>query len=132
MPLSTDDRLEILELAARYSHAVDHGDAEAYAGTFTDDGVFAAGGGEPVTGRAALAQTVTARPSDFVMRHFTSNPVIEGDGDSATMQLYIEVKVLGDQPRTLLLGRYRDQLRRVGGAWRFARRDVEVDYAAAP
>jgi hypothetical protein len=45
MPLSTADQLEILDLAARYSQATDHGDGEALAATFTEDGVFEGPGG---------------------------------------------------------------------------------------
>jgi ketosteroid isomerase-like protein len=132
VPLTTQDRLEILELAARYSHATDHGDAEALADTFTEDGVFeVAGMGEPRKGRAAhLAATSAPRPPGLVMRHFTSNPVIEGDGDTATMKLYVEVKNLGAGGQPLLLGCYHDELRREHGAWKFARRNVEVDYRA--
>ena len=64
------------------------------------------------------------------MRHFVSNPVIEGDGDQATMKLYVEVKNLADEAKPLLVGCYHDELRRVDGRWKFARRVVEVDYRA--
>ena len=40
MPLTTADTLEILDLIARYNHAIDSDDGEAYADTYTDDGVF--------------------------------------------------------------------------------------------
>ncbi|MDZ7729253.1 MAG: nuclear transport factor 2 family protein [Dehalococcoidia bacterium] len=45
MALSTDDRLEIQELYARYNHALDFGDASGWAGCFTPDGVFASPNG---------------------------------------------------------------------------------------
>lgn len=131
MTLSLDDRLEILDLAARYSHATDHGDAEALADTFTDDGIFE-GAGEPRQGRAAhVAATQTLAASGLALRHFISNPVIEGDGDRATMKLYVEVKNLGDLDRPMLVGCYHDELRRVEGRWKFARRRVETDYPTA-
>lgn len=129
MTLSIEDRLEILDLAARYSHATDQGDGEALADTFTDDGVFE-GAGEPRKGRAAHVAATNARPPGVVMRHFVSNPVIEGDGDQATMKLYVEVKNLADEAKPLLVGCYHDELRRVDGRWKFARRVVEVDYRA--
>jgi hypothetical protein len=131
MSLSTEDRLEILDLAARYSHATDHGDGEALADTFTDDGIFEIAGMEPRQGRAAHLEAGSApRPEGLVMRHFISNPVIEGDGDSATMKLYVEVKNVAADGKPMLVGCYFDDLRRVNGAWKFAKRRVEVDYRA--
>lgn len=130
MPLTTADQLEILDLAARYSQATDHGDGEALAATFTEDGVFE-GAGEPRKGRAAHIESANApRPPGLVMRHFISNPIIQGDGDAATMLVYVEVKNLGAEAKTLLVGRYHDDLVRQNGAWKFARRFVEVDYRA--
>ena len=38
MALTVEDRLEILQLLARYAHATDGVDAEARADVFTDDG----------------------------------------------------------------------------------------------
>ncbi len=131
MALTIEDRLEILDLAARYSHATDHGDGEALADTFTEDGVFE-GAGEPRVGRAAhVAATNALAASGMVLRHFVSNPVIEGDGDRATMLLYVEVKNLAEPSMPMLVGRYHDELRRVDGRWKFARRLVEVDYPRA-
>ena len=40
MPLSIEDQLDIMELMARYNHAIDGSQPEAWADTFTDDGVF--------------------------------------------------------------------------------------------
>lgn len=131
MALTLEDRLEILDLAARYSHATDHGDGKALADTFTEDGVFE-GAGEPRQGRAAHeAATNGLAASGMVLRHFVSNPVIEGDGDQATMKLYVEVKNLADPATPMLVGCYYDDLRRVDGRWKFARRRVEVDYPRA-
>jgi hypothetical protein len=131
MSLSTDDRLAILELAGRYSHATDHQDAEALANTFTDDGIFEIDGMEPRRGRAAHIQATNApRPAGLVMRHFISNPVIEGDGDTATMKVYVEVKNLAAEGKPMLVGCYHDDLRRVNGEWKFAKRRVEVNYRA--
>lgn len=131
MPLTTEDRLEILDLAARYSHATDHSDGEALADTFTEDGIFEIAGGEPRQGRAAHIEAAsTPRPAGLVMRHFISNPVIEGDGDTATMKLYVEVKNVAAEGKPMLVGCYYDDLRRENGAWKFAKRRVEVDYRA--
>ncbi|HRC63090.1 MAG TPA: nuclear transport factor 2 family protein [Dehalococcoidia bacterium] len=131
MTLSLEDRLDILDLAARYSHASDHGDGRALADTFTEDGIFE-GAGEPRRGRAAHeAATNALAASGLVLRHFVSNPVIEGDGDRATMRLYVEVKNLADPTTPMLVGCYYDELQRIDGRWKFARRRVETDYPQA-
>ena len=40
MALTNDDKVEIQELISRYNKAIDTGDAESWAATFTDDGEF--------------------------------------------------------------------------------------------
>lgn len=55
MALDAADTLEILQLAARYNHAIDYGDPEAWAGTFTEDGTFNTAQGVQ-QGHEALAQ----------------------------------------------------------------------------
>jgi len=52
--LTTDDRVAILDLIARYSHFFDYGPAEKFADTFTDDGVFEFVTRQTVRGRADL------------------------------------------------------------------------------
>ena len=131
MPLSAEDRLEILELAARYNHAFDSMDAEGWANVFTPDAVFDVIGALQVSGHDALVEFGRAQQTG-VTRHFVSNAVIQGDADTATMQLYVELKTLGEQPSTTLLGRYEDELRRIDGAWRFARRTLTTDYSNFP
>lgn len=56
MPLSTRDRLHIMELAARYSFAIDHRMGVEWAGCFTDDGVMISGNSNRVEGRAAFLE----------------------------------------------------------------------------
>ena len=133
MPLSLADRVEILELLGRYAHAIDSGDGEAYAGCFTDDGVIALrSSGLHVEGRDALV--VFAREDHArsgAARHLSNSPIIEGDGDRATMRVYLlrlnhdrsqhERRGLGP------VGVYHDTLRRSGGRWRFERREVFID-----
>jgi len=39
-PMTAEDYFEIQQLYAKYNHAIDSGNADAYADTFTPDGVF--------------------------------------------------------------------------------------------
>ena len=126
MALTTEDRLAILDLAARYNFAIDRGDAEAWASTFTPEGVFDSGRG-PVTGRADL-EGFAREFSQGRMRgteHWNANHVIDGDGDGdhATHRCYLNL-IRGESGESVARAKYRDDLTKVDGAWKFARRVV--------
>ena len=125
MGLTTEDQLAIQGLVARYNHAVDSGEGQDYADTFTADGVLDAGA-LVVEGRDALAAFATGLPSSMRSpRHIATNLVIEGDGDRATVRAYVQMYVLAGEPphpELAVSGKYTDKLVRTGGRWRFERR----------
>jgi hypothetical protein len=125
MALTTEDHLEIYGLVARYNHAVDAGEGPAFADTFTPTGVLDAGQ-LVVEGRNALERFAAGLPStQRAPRHITTNLVIDGDGERATVRAYVQMYVLaGDppEPRLAVSGKYADQLVKAGGRWRFDRR----------
>jgi ketosteroid isomerase-like protein len=125
MALTTEDQLEIQGLVARYNHAVDGGEGPAFAATFTPDGVLDAGH-LVVEGHEALATFAAGLPTSFhAPRHITTNLVMEGDGDRATVRAYVQMYVLaGEPPRPELSvsGKYHDELEKVGDRWVFTRR----------
>ena len=127
MELTSADRMEIQELMARYNHAIDFGDVEAWVGTFVDDGVFHGSMGR-FEGRQALTDFAHGFVRDYPDgRHWINNIVIDGDGETATAACYLHMfRASGDRP-TVATGRYHDRLRRVGGRWRFVWRVVTVD-----
>ena len=133
MSLTTADRIEILELLGRYAHAIDSGDGEAYADCFTDDGVIELRRtGLHVQGRDALAEFAREdHARSGAARHMTNSPIIEGDGDEASMRVYLlrltQDRSQDEQRGIGAVGLYHDTLRRVGGRWRFQHRDVFVD-----
>jgi uncharacterized protein (TIGR02246 family) len=118
--LSAQDRVEMTQLVARYNHAADAGDAEAFADTFTPDGVFKKDGAPEVVGRDALVAMVRARVPGNA-RHWTLNLVIDGEGERATM---LADFALLRENRIELSGRYRNELVKLDGAWKFARREL--------
>jgi len=131
------DRAEIQDLQARYMFALDWQDADAYAATFTEDGVLDWAGGV-VHGRAAIHQEVermrsmfaqpagaTARPAR--LRHFVTNVVLEFNGDRATGRAYWLELNDDNRPRWPYVGgygTYEDELRKVNGRWLFSRRKI--------
>lgn len=131
-------RESIRDLIARYTWAGDHGDLEALAECFADDGVLDVGehGGRWV-GRAEIVrqlEAVVARTAGTArgpLRHHVSSVLIDLDlHDEATARSYF--LVMGpDGPDHW--GRYRDRVveTMVGGRWVFAERVVRVDGRAA-
>ncbi len=124
MALDAADTLEILQLAARYNHAIDYGDPEAWAGTFTEDGVFN-GGPQPVSGHEALAQFAAGFGVNMAgAQHWTNNHVVDGDGDEATHTCYLNLVQTKEGAKSIVTGRYQDSLKKVDGQWRFTERNV--------
>ena len=138
MPLTAEDRSEIILLAGRYSQSLDLRDSDGWRACFTDDAVMEMELQELwITGDAlwGLASGVTDADDDRVSRHQPSNFVIDGDGDDATMSSYCTVvsagsrdNPFGEPARITFQGRYVDRLRRVDGAWRIAHRKIMTDW----
>lgn len=128
MSLSFQEKYEILELVARYNHAIDHRLAEEWADTFVDDGVFRVGGTVRAEGREALADLVKKRSGEGEsIRHWTNNALIDGDGNSARLRMYLAVyNITHGLQAPFLMAEYDDQLVRVNGQWKFKLRDVTV------
>lgn len=122
MALSVEDRLDILELVARYNHAIDSGNGKAWADTFTEDGVFETARGK-TEGRDALQKFVEGMAANMPgIRHWNNNHVIEGDGDKATHTCYL--MLLRPEADPAFTSRYEDSLVKVNGQWKFAHRNV--------
>ncbi len=117
--LTTDDRLDIQELMARYSRAIDFGRWEELPGFFTEDCTLDFGktmgshrGRDGGGGFATMLSGI-----GLTMRHYVTNCIIEGGGDRATATTYVLAFTghLGSLMPTT--GRYEDELRKVGGRW---------------
>ena len=111
MPLTTDDRLAIQDLIARYNHAIDGGDPEGWAATFAPDGTFES--------LVAFARGFQQRLPGA--RHWNNNLLIDGDGDHATTRCYL---MLWRECAPVSEGMYVDTLKRINGQWRFTSRKV--------
>jgi uncharacterized protein (TIGR02246 family) len=133
-----EDRAAIEDLMARYLFALDFFDADAYAETFTEDGVLDWAGGQ-VEGREAIraeAASMKARMAEVfgpqtTIRHFVTNIAISVEGDRAsTRAAWFEAygEGPGSSPRMGTFGHYEDELVRTGGRWLFRRRRIVNEF----
>lgn len=145
------ERAEIENLQARYLFALDWQDGEAYASTFTEDGVLDWAGGI-AEGRAAIAKEVRGMREQFArreaadepkrparLRHFITNVVLDIKGDRAIGRAYwfeLNNDNRDRHPYVAGYGHYEDEMRKVDGRWLFVRRkiynEVMDSRAAAP
>jgi ketosteroid isomerase-like protein len=125
MPSLADDRDAIRDLLARYIRVADAGcsQAEAWVAFYTDDAEFHQQGAPPVVGKEALLEFGKTLP-DGGIRHMITDHVIDVDGDRATCEATVALVVGGKWFGT---GRATDELRRVDGAWKIARRSFAPD-----
>jgi uncharacterized protein (TIGR02246 family) len=141
-----EDRARIEDLQARYLFGLDFRDPEAYASTFTEDGVLDYGAGK-LRGREAIAAFVentrataeeqrandTSGLRPAAGRHNISNIVIEIDGDRATATAYWFHMGNDNPDRSAQLnsfGHYEDELRKVNGEWLFSLRKIYNEQVA--
>lgn len=141
-----EDRAKIEDLQARYLFALDFQDPQAYAATFTEDGILDYGAGE-LKGREAIGQMVAdmrgrseqqraddesgLRPA--AGRHNITNIVIEVNGDTATSTSYWFHVGNANPDRAAQLnsfGHYEDELVKVDGEWLFSKRKIYNEQVA--
>jgi uncharacterized protein YbdZ (MbtH family) len=112
--LTTADYIEIQQLVARYSFAVDMhgGDGSAYAALFAPDGSF----GTEAKGTAQLselaAKTNKDRSGPAFTSHFVTNVVIKPASGGATGRSYLVALDIseGGKPTTILAGGHYDDV----------------------
>ena len=123
--LTAADHIEIQQLYARYARALDLGDPEAWADTFTGDGVFrdAAGRDELV----AYAESSYSRRGG-TGRHWNSQLVVTPTAEGADGSAYLLLLDVGAQtPGIGVAGVYSDKLVKTPAGWRFKSRRVDID-----
>ena len=126
-----EDRLELLELPARYARAIDDRDIPALLDCFCVDGTFERiDGTHSFTGHAALEafwrDILGGYGMSIHIPHAQVVDRIEGDAASGWVMSHAELAV-GEQ---FVVGafRYHDDYRRVDGRWRFRRRRLAFWY----
>jgi hypothetical protein len=126
--LTTQDYIDIQQLYARYNLAIDSGDADAYANTFTPDGVF-----NNNNGRDALlnfARNYAKAPANLARRHWNTNLVITPTAEGANGTVYLFLLDTSAKPPAIgVTLKYEDQLVKTAQGWRFKRRMTRPDTA---
>jgi hypothetical protein len=128
VPLSVEDRLDILELLARADDAASRRDVMGYVNLFTDDAVLAGDKGEH-RGKAALASTVGSvwAAEGANTRHLTLNAVINGhDGapSTAVASSTLVIVALGAGFPLQSVSTISQEVVKADGTWRIRSRTV--------
>ena len=128
------DYVEIQNLYAFYNLASDAGDAEAYAGCFTDDGVLNIDHLKfTVKGKAdliAFKEKDKAGRGGRYRRHCSGSIVLEAlDAGTVRGRCYLHGfnGLPGSLPELADVGVYEDRIVKVAGEWRFASRTILMD-----
>jgi len=127
MPLTTDTKMEILELYSRYHTATDTEDTEAWLDTWADDGIFERPDGTS-RGKDELKRfEIDFRKMSHGKRNLVTNVMSDGDGDKAECTAYLTVIEATEIPQVVVTSMYHDTLVKVDGAWKFAHRRQKID-----
>lgn len=124
--LSKEDRAEIQELYARYAHAIDSGNGQAYMGVFTEDGVLQSvvadrpdGGFTMKISDIAKGAKLRERPK---ITHFYSNIIVDPAPEGARGQVYVLLMDLQKNPAITSGSVCDDSIVKTKGGWKFKKR----------
>lgn len=128
--LTTQDYIDIEQLYAQYNHAIDAGDAEAWAGTFTPDGSF-----NKFIGHDALVSFIQQwreKMNGANRRHWNTNLRIVPSQDGANGSVFLMLVDVSTKPPSIIMtGGYTDTLVKTASGWRFKTRQTRNDAAPA-
>ena len=140
--MSLADKMDILEVIARYAYTYDGRDADGFAQLFTEDGIFeviAAGDRHPelrLESRAAIHAWVVQRHQQVVQgihdRHYQAGTLFEvltqEHAQTRTMVLITHQGVHDPTPRPVLSGVYHDRWHKTHGGWQLTQRILRHDH----
>ncbi len=128
--LTAQDLVDIQQLYAKYNWALDAGDSQGYAATFTPDGVFNTNVGHDAI--VKFADTFHAGLGSHV-RHWNTNLLILPSATGAAGQVYLVLVDFGTKPASIVTSAsYSDELVKTPQGGRFKKRATKGDVAPAP
>src|SRR5688572_9573909 len=127
--MSVEDRLDVLDLLARYAHAQDEANIEGFLGCFTPDAHLDLPD-KQVSGPdlRAFAEYFAAKPGRPGWQHHITNSVIDGDGDRCRVKSLLLWITRDAEGRSVLSGQatYIDDCVKTDGRWLIARHTVRI------
>jgi uncharacterized protein (TIGR02246 family) len=129
MSIAADEKDAIRELMASYAYALDSCRFADVAALFTEDGEWTTNYGS-ARGRARIAALLEGnvpKPGEGPQRkHYITNIIIRLDGEKAKATSdYLVVRESAGGLLPVMGGRYKDDLVKQDGSWRFARKELE-------
>jgi len=140
--MSLADKMNILEVIARYAYTYDRRDADGFAHLFTEDGIFEvlpSGGSQPelrLESRAAIHAWVVQRHQQVVQEiqdcHYQSGTLFDvltqEHAQTRTMVLITHQGVHDPTPRPVLSGVYHDRWHKTQHGWQLTQRTLRHDH----
>lgn len=133
-PLTTEDRVAINDLLARYAWALDTGDVDAFVSCFTPTAIVIEevfeepDRWEGADGIRALAEHFRNVPNFPGRQHHVSQLLVEGDGSKCSARSFVFVTECRGEPPYILrfAGYYHDQLVKSSDRWLFQQRIIRL------
>jgi len=130
--LSSDDKLDIMELCHKFDMTLNQGQQERLGTYFVDEA-------EVITPLATVKGVMPileyfekCRPIATGKRHLTCNIMVEPDGvNAAKVTAYRILHVASNPPALVATGIIEDRLVNVNGKWKFAQRNFIMDPPAS-
>lgn len=119
-----EDRIAIRELGETYADAAFRSDREGWLDCWAEDCVWVTPFGE-LRGKSAMAAQWDQIDAQFGMvGFFPMLAALDVSGERARARCYVrEIATVREGGLYKVVGRYEDELLRVGGIWRYARRE---------
>lgn len=132
--MNVTDRLDVLEVIARYAHSYDFNKIDEHVALFTDDGTLILG--YEATGHAEIRKMTGARRNTLAgkgiqPRHFLVNTVLTEVSDveihGVSNFLITWQFDVNRVPEPNMTGVYVDIFVKDGSVWKFKRREIKID-----
>jgi hypothetical protein len=124
--LTPKDYMEIEQLYAAYNHAIDSGDAETWANTFTPDGSFNRFAGHDAL--VGFIGTWREKMNGANRRHWNTNLRILATPEGASGSVYLMLVDVSTKPPSIIgTAMYADVLVKTKDGWRFKQRTTKPD-----
>ena len=129
------DRIDISDVLYRYASTIDEFDLDGLRSTLSDDLWAQYGNAEPVIGGDAVAAWIGEAIEPVIWQHHLLSVYhVEVDGDDAKALVYhTSHQLFEDDPDSakVLVGRYRNELRRELDGWKISKLVLELLWAEA-